>query len=519
MTPSHLWRRARARVTAGGEDSGAALIYALLFLTVIAVVVSAVLAFANTSVRTTVALRGQSAQVAGADGAAQVAMDNLRNSTYAGTGTCLSATNSLTLNNFYQPSSGAADSAVVTCAPDPTKTATDPNVAISASNKPGSAILTLGTSAAEDGLNIKVSSGADLKVHGGVFSKSNINVTQGTLNVDVDVAANGNCTGSINSIPTKACNLGSDPRGADPNYAAPNDAQTPRTVPTCTGNKKLVQFDPGLYTDLASLNNMMKNSGCKDSIFWFKPGTYYFNLGGEWLVDTGYLIGGTPTPPAATFNPNSPPAVPGSCWSPIPPSGASPGTWTRPPAGAGVQFVFGGESRIRIKDSKVELCGTYSATKPPIAVYGLKSAVGAVPAQSGSVTAINGDALIKSENSPNSRFYIQGTTYVPLSKLDISLNNSTGQVFRFGVIARSLYLNPTGSAYLGDPVIEIPDDSPSFGRLTIVYLTVYVCPGSATCTTGTGTLRLRAKVGLTDQTGIAVAGQRQVTVFSWSVQR
>lgn len=126
--------------------------------------------------------------------------------------------------------------------------------------------------------------------------------------------------------------------------------------------------------------------------------------------------------------------------------------------------------------------------------------------------------MIKTENSPNSRFYIQGTTYVPKGALDISLNNSTGQVFRYGVIARSLYLSPTGSADLSGPVIELPDDSPGFGLRTVVNLDVYVCPGAATCAPK-GTPRLRAKVGIVDPTGTPVLNKREITVYTWSVQR
>jgi len=126
---------------------------------------------------------------------------------------------------------------------------------------------------------------------------------------------------------------------------------------------------------------------------------------------------------------------------------------------------------------------------------------------------------VLSTNSPNSRFYIQGTTYIPKGSLDISLNNNTGQVFRFGVIARSLALSPTGSANLNDPVIEVPDDTPGGGKRTVLYLNVYVCPGSGTCSSGTGRLRLRAKVALNDPTGATVPGAREITVLSWSVVR
>lgn len=38
-----------------------------------------------------------------------------------------------------------------------------------------------------------------------------------------------------------------------------------------------------------------------------------------------------------------------------------------------MQFIFGGDSRLAVDGGKAELCGTYSASKPPVAVYGLTS--------------------------------------------------------------------------------------------------------------------------------------------------
>src|SRR5262249_54285860 len=153
---------------------------------------------------------------------------------------------------------------------------------------------------------------------------------------------------------------------------------------------------------------------------------------------------------------------PGACMSPIPPDPVPPGGWVKPPPGSGVAWVFGGATQILVRQTQVELCGEYSLTRPPIAVYGLKAALGPGPALNGCTPLTpypsTGCAVIKSDNSPNSRLFIQGTTYTPTAALDIALNNNTGQVFRFGVISRTLWLNPTGSANLSGPVIEVPDD-------------------------------------------------------------
>ncbi|MEV8514982.1 hypothetical protein [Dactylosporangium sp. NPDC051484] len=490
------------------DDSGAALVLALVFITVVAVVIAAVLSFADTSIRTTLRLRDQAAEAAAVDGAAQIAINKLQQGTFDGTvGKCFGPTlDTLDVPNFYQPPSGSAYSAAVKCTKDESKSSASP-VVISAANKPGSAILTLGTTG--DGLNIKVSGGGTIKVHGGIFSNSNITISQGVLSTNTSVTARGNCTGSITSDPARKCNIGTaaDPRGNDPNYPAPTTTPTPPSFPVCSGNNKVIDFWPGLYTDLAKLNKMTDGSSCKNSIYVFNPGTYYFNFGGEWLIDSGYLIGGTPTTKPVG---GTPPTIPGSCKSPIPPNPPPSDGWTN----AGVQFVFGGDSRIRVKAAQVEICGTYSKTSPPIAVYGLKTAVDSVPAQSGCITATSsGCALIKTENSPSSKLYIQGTTYVPKAAVDISLNNATAQVFRYGVIARSLAISATGSFNLSSALIEVPDDSPGFGMRAVVNLKVYICSGAAKCSTD-GDPNLQAMVGLADP-----SGKREITVYNWSVPR
>jgi hypothetical protein len=159
-------------------------------------------------------------------------------------------------------------------------------------------------------------------------------------------------------------------------------------VPACNGKNKVVTFSPGLYTDLGSLNNLTDGNGCKTSTYWFQPGTYYFNFAGEWLIDSGYLVGGTPTEPLV---PGTPPKIPGSCQTPIPPNPLA-GVWNPPGPNAGVQFVFDGDSWIRLKAAQAEICGTYSKDSLPIAVYGLKTDVGTgsnlVPAQGGCITAV-----------------------------------------------------------------------------------------------------------------------------------
>jgi hypothetical protein len=137
-------------------------------------------------------------------------------------------------------------------------------------------------------------------------------------------------------------------------------------------------FAPGYYDDAAALSDLMDGNGaCKGSVWWFQPGVYYFDFqnsagtisgvsgSDEWLVKDGQLIAGRPVNSAGTVlsTPPNPAPVPGACQNPITSTTA-----------VGVQFVFGGDSRLRMAGSAdAEICGTYSASRPPIGVYGLKS--------------------------------------------------------------------------------------------------------------------------------------------------
>src|SRR5262249_32945952 len=102
----------------------------------------------------------------------------------------------------------------------------------------------------------------------------------------------------------------------------------------------------------------------------------------------------------------------------------------------------------------------------------------------------------------------------PAAVLDVTLNNVAEQVFRFGVIARALWVKETGSFSYTGVVIEVPDDSPGF--VLAVYLFAYVCSGAGPCAT-TGPPSLRAKVAFVDGDPTSpTPGSRQVVVLGWS---
>jgi hypothetical protein len=675
------------------DDTGASLALVLVIVTVLGLGLAALLSFSATSARVTVGVRDQAATGYTADGAVQAAVNDLRTHTFNGAAGqhCFSTgQDTLQLSNFAGP-----DSAAVSCVVDPAKVLIQ-CPSLSQCNRPGSAILSLGKIPGEDGVNIQQPTGSTFRVHGTVFSNSTIDVVNGALNTNTRVYARGACIGTIQSTPAAYCNYGNTPNvlGDDPGYApATTTVPVHRTLPACTTPNSVVTFLPGYYDDAKGLSDIMAgNSGCRHSTWWFKPGAYYFDFhnagtnsnpllkgSNVWEVDDGYLVAGTPVDAAGVVvaSPANPATIPGACDNPI-----------KHATAVGVQFIFGGDSQLVVKSGQAEICGTYSASRPPIAVYGLTSGseqttsgtlkVTAVPTpgqfgasatvtnladvdatkfatwtsaknnDTGSMTvggfapataipagsllksatvkvthrhsdttrsdplavtltpsggsALNGSlpghpgaaafqtdslafdtaatgslaqaiyggtftgatvalsanlqnkndtedvdaiqldlsyvapafrggtgcvtatpytgvassacAQVSTVNYAGNQFYVQGTTYLPGAVVDVTLNNAAEQIFRFGVIARSVWVKETGSFGYTGVVIEVPDDSPGF--VLNVYLTAYVCRASSTCTPG-GTAAVRAKVALVDaDPATPTAGQRQMVILSWS---
>lgn len=486
-----------------GDDSGAALVLALVFVVVVAIVLASVLSFADASLRATIATRSQAAQTADADGAAEVAINNLRLGSYVGPGSCFGGSSTLTLDNFYQPPTGPADSAAVTCEQD-----TVTSVPSIATTRPGYALLTLGNSALEDGVYLKANGNGGVKAQGAVGARSNINIDHGNLNVAGDVNAT-SCSGNINVTGgTQTCTAAAGAAIVDPNYPTPPapDGTVP-TMPTC---KAYMQFNPGTYSSVTALNNAMSCNKAK--VYDFRPGFYYFTYSGVWTISDNTMVAGSPTQLSAT-----PPAIPGACPNLI-------NTITPPATDTGVTFVFGGSAQMNITgNAQVEICGRYSSISPPIAFFGLKSNLGTMTAQNGCVTAIGTAAgacqmLFTDQNSTNTVLYLWGTVYAPKAWIDVDLRKSTTQYFNDGVVARRFSVFAPASAIPPTPLASLPIDIPGPAR-TVVVLTVYVCPGQSTCTVATGRVRLKVKVGIGDPASRPVPGSRDITVYSWGVQR
>jgi hypothetical protein len=164
------------------------------------------------------------------------------------------------------------------------------------------------------------------------------------------------------------------------------------------------------------------------------------------------------------------------------------------------------------------------AFKPP-AVRGERTAINGAPNCVGTTPYVPGasNCALLATSGAQTSLYLQGTTYTPQAALDVVLTSASTQVFRSGVVTRSLRIGVTPSAGYSGPVIEIPDDSQGAQPLD-VYFTAYQCPSGATCPAPSpGALpsapwRLvgRAAASYASATG---GGPRTVTVKAWQIVR
>lgn len=541
MTSRPTWLRwLQRRMPHSGDDRGAAMIYAMLFVTVIAVAVAAVLGLAEANIRATEQLRVQAAQNAAADGAAQVAINELRRGTFVGPeGDCFTSGATLQVPNVTQVQGGGTLSAVVRCERD------DDTSVIPSIPTFDYGLLTLpGTG--EDGITVSVNgSGASFTVDGSISSTGRVHADHGALRISRAGAtfAAADCqidtTASIWNGTTQitessaACNNAAG-AAADPNLALPADAVpgalgtvrkancTGGTNPTtcnnapacdnvsclntstyCDNSPARFTFTPGVYNDPRMLNTPY---GCSSGqVYEFKPGVYFFNFNSSTASDNRWTVGrgttvagfdGTLSSPVTPF--------PGKCDSPY---GSSPH--------GGALFVFGAQSRLLVtNNARFEICArdTLGTSRPPIAIYGLKTAVGEVLAQTGCVTTTGGSGCpvlqIARQGNTNPEVRVYGTTYLPQGWVDLDLS-TTSLTLQGGVVARRFAISSPGSGTVAADSVKAAPVLSGPSR-TVVDLTVYVCPDASTCSTSAGTLRLKVKVAL------GPPDNRDVKIYSWS---
>ena len=345
-----------------GEE-GAALVLALVFITVIGLLIGFVLTFVETSFKYSAVARTNRDELYAADGAMEAAIARLQAS-----GRCV--------DQATMTTNGVGVDVTCESAPRP------PPPPIEPAPSPPHAILTLGTSPVE-GFH-QVTGSGPISVRGDVFSHSVVaNESSSRLQVQGEVSAVGNCTGDIQASVSPLKCLNKPGGAADPGDARdlgyPSDltaVPARRPAPTCPADHWLVTLVPGYYDDALGLTRLT-NGACRGKVVWFQPGVYYFDFNFAstdrtcagltnpclWEITDPSInvVGGAPRGWSELDSPTSRPTVefPGGCLTDAP----------------GVQLVFGGQSRLAQRAGKVELCPRPNGDDPPITVYGLTAGV------------------------------------------------------------------------------------------------------------------------------------------------
>ncbi len=327
------------------DEEGAALLMALVFLLLFAIAVPALLGFSFSSIRyaTTVEDRGRVAYAG--DGAVESAIANLRANATLGVEGGPACDSTVNLNGTP---------VLVRCAPKPGSGAVTTSGGGPASplNTPSQAIFITGTDTSEIGLD--KASNSNVRIGGNVLSRNTVIVQPASLlEVTGDVRASLGCDATrITATGTTHC---ATPVAAHPTWS-PDLAAAParRTAPACAPG--IVARLPGRDDDAAALN-ALTNGACPGRTIHFAPGAYYFEFTGatrEWsMTDPNTtVVGGTLLPAGGDCIPDAP---------------------------AGVQWVFGADSRIRIHNGKLNLCATPHTDRQRIAIFGLSQSVGVVP--------------------------------------------------------------------------------------------------------------------------------------------
>jgi hypothetical protein len=357
---------------AAADDQGTVLVLALAFLACFGLLAGTLLSLGTTSLRITASVRDDVAQTYAEDGALDGAINTLGPTTTSGVhgtdnASCFSLPAASVAGSSHAFSSnvavrclGRSGSAVTTAAP------------VSGA-QPAQAVLT-GASNTSEGVNLTAGS---VDVLGNVVAKSRVSVpADSSLGVSGTLTSP-TCTlaGTLHAD-TNQCNTtttATDPGASDLSWAPPGlgtsaspSSQYPAPVDVLPSCASTVTFSPASFYSAAALSALF--AGCPSATFVFQPGVYLFDF-----QDAGASAARAWTIASAATT------VVG---------GALATATTCNPASSGVEFVFAGESQLKVTAGTVNLCGAFADTTPydattspaapatagqHIAVYGLKT--------------------------------------------------------------------------------------------------------------------------------------------------
>lgn len=331
-------------------ERGSALAIALVFMMLFAIWIGSVLQFATADQRTGISVAEEAVSTYAGGGAIDAAINEIRDS--LGTGTEAAGTSTC----FTLPA-GALDNSsalTVTCVPRSGSGAASGG---SSTSLPDQAVLTLPTDATE---GMTVAATSSLPVQGDILSAGTLNVPITATLTGTGAIKAGTCvtTGTV----SPACQSGAT--ASDPAWSGPSTASTPLvgTLPACAGQ---ITLNPGVYRSASALQAVLN---CPSAVVWFRPGTYFFDFrdaGSHALtVPAGTdVVGGAPSG-----------WTPGSTAPPYP-TVTAPTTSACDQNQAGVDFVFGGDSRLNAAGGRVQLCALNTTSSDQhIVLRGLRSA-------------------------------------------------------------------------------------------------------------------------------------------------
>ncbi|MCU1356441.1 MAG: hypothetical protein JWM89_1859 [Acidimicrobiales bacterium] len=257
-----------------------------------------------------------------------------------------------------------------------------------------------------------VKSASSIKLDGSpleLYPKQNGTVSKANAVLACNVPSGKITTHSATSSTLSNGCVGNAAGPTDPNYAHRPIVTAAGVVPATCAGVGVTAIDPGTFTSAVALSNLFASTSCKDKYIWFKPGVYYFNFTDiadqsvrcgnpdasqyilrpesnrhEWCVGRGpdashpnassnnvHIVGGEPYNWVGITAPTASTAFPQDI------TGDNPYGGNCDPGKPGVQFIFGGDSRVYVADGTFELCAGPVAgnpNAPQVAIYGLKQA-------------------------------------------------------------------------------------------------------------------------------------------------
>lgn len=408
------------------SDDGSVLIMALVFLSLFAVLIAASLTFAESGFKTAQVVHGTTESQYAADAAMDGAINTIRSNVAVGAGTATTTCFSMTAAHVNATPvdvecTGRAGSGAST-------------VPAGGGSLPANSILTLPANAAE---GVTLAGGAAPLVTGNVVTDEVLSVpataslrVQGNLTCKTSSVA----TGGTVTATTQACPSAASTN--DPNYTAEIDTRpVPAVLPAACANATVgtITFAPGWYSS-AALLNAYTTGGCANKTFYFQPGAYYFEFADagagstrQWLVSdaTAKLVGGTLTSPAVAF--------PNRCDLGL----------------AGVQFVFGSDSRLAMTAGSLELCPP-SSSGQRIALYGAKSTAG-IPTPV--TTAINPTAATSVAQGPGQTAYVALPSALTINGAESSFTANTNK--GVGVLNLAGYTGVPANAVISQVLLRV----------------------------------------------------------------